>query len=90
MAQCSQCKTETELHHSGIPICPRCSDFREDKTPQKQQSARESVEMSAQSSSAEYAYTGSGATAWRLGQQQCPGCPWTTWAVRLNSPMALL
>jgi hypothetical protein len=55
MAQCSQCKTETELHDRGIPICPSCSDSREGKTPQKQQSARESVEMSAQSSSAEYA-----------------------------------
>ena len=54
MAQCAQCKAETELYHTGIPVCPSCSDAREGKTSQKQQPARESVEASAQSISAEY------------------------------------
>ena len=54
MAQCSQCKTETELYDRGIPVCPSCSDARQNKTSSKQQPARESVEASAQSNSGEY------------------------------------
>ena len=54
MAQCSQCKTETQLYDRGTPICPNCSDSREGKKSQKQQSAGESVEASGQSTSAEY------------------------------------
>jgi hypothetical protein len=54
MAQCSRCKTETELHHQGVPICPSCSDAREGTASSKHESAAESVEASAQSSSAEY------------------------------------
>ena len=24
MAQCSQCKTQTQLHVNGAPVCPAC------------------------------------------------------------------
>jgi uncharacterized Zn finger protein (UPF0148 family) len=54
MAECSQCKTETELYHQGVPICPSCSDARESKASAMQQSATESTEASAQSNSSEY------------------------------------
>jgi hypothetical protein len=33
MAQCSQCKAETELYYGGVPICPECADAKEDKNP---------------------------------------------------------
>jgi hypothetical protein len=31
MAQCSQCKAETQLHLNGVPICPGCDDARSKK-----------------------------------------------------------
>ena len=31
MAKCTDCGSETELHSSGVPICPKCSDAREAK-----------------------------------------------------------
>ena len=33
MAQCAYCKTETELHESGTPVCPTCSDARTKRKP---------------------------------------------------------
>jgi len=33
MAQCAYCETETELHESGTPVCPRCSDARTKRKP---------------------------------------------------------
>jgi hypothetical protein len=32
MAQCYQCKAETELYDSGIPVCPSCSTRRDEKS----------------------------------------------------------
>jgi hypothetical protein len=37
MAQCYQCKAETELYDGGIPVCPNCSTRRDEK--------RQSVEL---------------------------------------------
>ena len=28
MAECAYCKADTELHESGVPVCPSCSDTR--------------------------------------------------------------
>ena len=33
MAECAYCKTETELHESGLPVCPSCSDARAKRKP---------------------------------------------------------
>ena len=33
MAECAYCKADTELHESGVPICPRCSDSRTKRKP---------------------------------------------------------
>src|SRR5579863_3023757 len=31
MAQCVSCRAETQLYHSGVPVCVRCSEERESK-----------------------------------------------------------
>jgi len=31
MAQCYQCKAETELYDCGIPVCPNCSTRQDEK-----------------------------------------------------------
>jgi hypothetical protein len=31
MAQCSQCKTETQLHVNGAPVCPACDHMSRSK-----------------------------------------------------------
>lgn len=33
MAECAYCKAHTELHESGIPICPNCSEARSKRKP---------------------------------------------------------
>jgi hypothetical protein len=35
MAQCSQCKAETQLHVNGVPVCPACDDARSKGIDQK-------------------------------------------------------
>lgn len=35
MAQCSQCKAETQLHVNGVPVCPGCDDARSKKIDHK-------------------------------------------------------
>jgi hypothetical protein len=35
MAQCSQCKAETQLHINGVPVCPGCDDARSKKIDNK-------------------------------------------------------
>lgn len=36
MAQCSQCKTETQLHINGVPICQQCDEAWSNKTQRNQ------------------------------------------------------
>jgi hypothetical protein len=33
MAECAYFKAETELHESGVPVCPSCSDARTQLRP---------------------------------------------------------
>ena len=33
MAECAYCKADTELHESGVAICPSCSEARTKRKP---------------------------------------------------------
>jgi hypothetical protein len=33
MAECAYCKAETELHESGVPVCPSCSEAPTKRKP---------------------------------------------------------
>jgi hypothetical protein len=45
MAQCSYCRSETELYAGGLPICLKCSDAPESKlTPTPEQVRRQLVQ----------------------------------------------
>jgi hypothetical protein len=37
MAECAFCKVETELHESGLPICPACASARDGRLKGTQQ-----------------------------------------------------
>lgn len=43
MAACAYCGAETDLYECGVPICPKCSDERDNKASKKPPARGQSI-----------------------------------------------